>query len=396
MLRRIWNGFLDIFQQADLVLLGLCSAATLYGILIISSAAHYMPAGGGKYVKVQALALLLGIVLYILLSSLNLSGLLKHWKWVAVFNVGFILLLLTPLGISVNNNRAWLGPQTIGKKLGIAFLKNFPLTLQPAELVKITFIILLAAQLSLLKEHKDLRRFSYVIQPAGHMLFMVGLLYVVSKDAGSALVYVFIFLGMALAAGMALRWFALGGVGAAGAFALLWKLDKIPDHIRGRILAVLDHSYDVRGVGWQQTRSLLAIGSGGLTGQGLYHGTQVQSASSNSLPERYNDFIFASIGEELGLLGCLLVILLLFGIVARCLFIARKAQTETEALICVGMASMLMFQVVANIGMCLYVVPVIGLTLPFFSYGGTSIMTTFMAMGVVSGIKRRCAPDWVR
>ena len=396
MLQRLRELITDMLRQTDLVLLGLCSAATLYGILIISSAAHYMPGGSVRFVTVQSIALILGIIIYVMLSSVNIMGLLRHWQWVLAFNIGFILLLLTPLGITINENRAWLGPQNIGEMLGISFLANFPMTLQPAEIVKITFILLLAGQMSRLKDRRELKSFANVLQPTVHMLFMVGLLYLISNDAGSALVYVFIFAGMALAAGVARRWFLIGGTGAVGGLVLLWKLELIPSHIRRRVMAVMDHSYDVKGVGWQQSRSLLAIGSGGLTGQGLYQGTQVQSTSSAALPERYNDFIFASVGEELGMLGCLLVLILLMAIVLRCLFVARQAQTVTESLVCVGLASMLMFQTMANVGMCLFLVPVIGLTLPFFSYGGTSIMTLFMAMGVVSCIKNRAAPNWAR
>ena len=162
-----------------------------------------------------------------------------------------------------------------------------------------------------------------------------------------------------------------------------------------RIMVVLDHEFDPLGKGWHQTRGMLALGSGGWTGQGLFHGTQTQSPYRSSLPERQTDFIFCVCGEELGFLGCALIIVLLLAIVVRCFLVARDATTPMESLVCVGMAGMLIFQTVMNIGMCLFLLPVVGLTLPFFSYGGTSVMTLFAAMGVVSGIKKRSRPEWL-
>ena len=147
--------------------------------------------------------------------------------------------------------------------------------------------------------------------------------------------------------------------------------------------------------GWHQGRSIIAFGSGGWFGQGLFHGTQTQS-DSNSLPARHTDFIFSVAGEELGYIGCIAIIVLLVAIILRCLVVARQAKTPMGALICVGFAAMLGFQMLENIGMCIFVMPVIGLTLPFFSYGGSSLLTVFAAMGIVSGVKMRSLPEWLR
>ena len=136
----------------------------------------------------------------------------------------------------------------------------------------------------------------------------------------------------------------------------------------------------------------MAIGSGGMFGQGLFNGIQTQSTFSENLPERQTDFIFAVCGEELGMVGCLAIIILEFLLVWRCFQTARIAKSTMGSLICVGFATMLIFQTVENIGMCLFVMPVIGLTLPFFSYGGSSLFSMFAAMGLVSGIKYRPKP----
>lgn len=161
------------------------------------------------------------------------------------------------------------------------------------------------------------------------------------------------------------------------------------DYMLNRFRVLFDHSYDSLGVGWQQSRSLLAIGSGGIFGQGYMQGTQTQSSESYSLPYRWTDFIFSVCGEELGLIGCLAVIALLTAIIIRVLLVARNAQVPLHCYVCVGMAAMLIYQTVINIGMCLFVMPTIGVTLPFFSYGGSSLLTLYAAMGVVSGIKKR-------
>ncbi|MFR0769726.1 MAG: FtsW/RodA/SpoVE family cell cycle protein [Dysosmobacter sp.] len=159
-----------------------------------------------------------------------------------------------------------------------------------------------------------------------------------------------------------------------------------------RFIVLFDHNYDVQGQGWQQTRSLLTIGGGGFWGQGYLHGTQSQ-AGVGSVPARHTDLIFAVIGEELGFVGATLAILLLVAIIIRVLMVGRRAAQPFHTYVCVGIASMVMFQMIINIGMCLFIMPVIGLTLPFFSYGGSSVVTLFAAMGFVSGIKKRtCGP----
>ena len=385
----------DLVRQTDMLLWSLCSAATLYGMLLILSATHTVYRGSLKYVIVQGAGWCIGTAAYFLLSGIDIVELSKKWKWILGFNIGLILLLLTPLGLVRNGNRAWLGVNTIGAKLGIEALKNFPVTFQPAEIVKITFILLLACQLVHLSETRDLKRFTNVIQPTAHVVFMFCFYYVISHDAGSGLVYLFIFVCMAFAAGFAARWLVLGIGGAAVGLVAAWKLRLLRGDWYDRIMVVLDHSYQPQKAGWQQTRGMIALGSGGLTGQGLFHGTQTQSPYRASLPERQTDYIFCVCGEELGFIGCLAVIAILLAIVIRCFAVARDANTKLESLVCVGMAGMLIFQTVANIGMCLFLLPVVGLTLPFFSYGGSSIVTLYAAMGIVSGIKKRSRPEWL-
>ena len=381
MLNRLKATLADFIQQADLVLLGLCCAATLYGIALVFSATRYMaPATGLRRMIIQCAALGLGVCVYIFFSMLDLESITRKWKWLLAFNVVFILLLRTPLGVAGNTgNRAWLKFPLIPFQIG------------PAEVVKITFVLLLAKQIEWLWEEKeDLKSFRSAFFVAGHTLGICALYFLVSHDMGNGLVFLFIFLCMAFVAGFALRWFFLLFAGAGGVLAAVLLLDLVPSNMKymlNRFLVLFDHSFDPQGVGYQQTRSLLAIGSGGLYGRGYLRGSLTQSGSW-SLPAKQTDLIFSVTGEELGFVGCVTIMVLLAAIIFRVLLVAKRAKTPFYRYVCVGMASILIFQTVINIGMCLFVMPTIGITLPFFSYGGSSLMTLFMAMGIVSGIKK--------
>jgi len=223
----------------------------------------------------------------------------------------------------------------------------------------------------------------------GLAIGICGLYYLVSSDMGNGLVFLFIFVCMAFVAGFALRWFFLLFGAGTVAVAAAWIFEILPGHMRDRFIVLFDHSYQPLDAGWQQTRSLLTLGSGGLFGQGFLNGTQTQSEYGSSLPERHTDFIFSVTGEELGMVGCIIIMVLLAAIILRVLLVAKRAETPFYCYVCVGIAAMLIFQTIINIGMCMFVMPVIGITLPFFSYGGSSVVTLYMAMGLVSGIKKR-------
>lgn len=383
MFRRSRDFFSDMLRQTDLVLLALCAAASLFGILMVASATQYMHTL--RLIKVQSVALLLGVVLYLLVSQVDLNDLAKYWKWIFLLGIGVILLLATPLGIEDNTgNKAWLE---------FPFL---PVKVQPAEIVKLTFTLVLAKQLVWLRENRDLRSIPSILFLAAHFGVIFLLYYKISSDMGSALVFLFIFACMCFVGGVALRWFVIGGLGGGLVFWALWDLNKIPSYMKLRFQVIFDHSLDPSNTGWQQTRSLMALGSGKLTGQGLFHGTQTQSEYSYNLPNRHTDFIFSVIGEELGLVGCLLTLALLTAIILRCVWVARRAKTRMESLVCIGVASTVIFQIIVNVGMCLFVMPVIGLTLPFISYGGSSLLMLFVSMGMVSGVQGRSKPEWLR
>ena len=185
------------------------------------------------------------------------------------------------------------------------------------------------------------------------------------------------------------------GVAAVGLLIvtpIVWNSGLVADYQKSRIMVIFDDTIEPLGIDvrYQAIRSLNAISGGGLSGQGLYHGTQTQA---DAIPAQHTDFIFAVIGEELGFLGCFLCILLLTAIVLRIIYIGVRSQSYFYRQICVGIAGMLLFQILTNIGMCLGIMPVIGLTLPFFSYGGSSMLSMFIAMGVISSVRLHPSPD---
>lgn len=390
-LRFILDLFRDVVRKGDGLLLFFCVLANSFGLLLIFSATRYL--GTNRYVIIQLLAMVIGIVAYSLFSLVDIEALVeKGWKFIAAFNILFLGTLLTPLAKAVDGNRNWLDLSKF----------HIPMNLQPAEIVKLTFILLLAYHIARIQSRgEDISSPRSVFQVFLHTMFMVGLIVVISGDVGMSLIYIAIFFIMCWSAGVKLRWFL--GAGALIALAVAAFCIIVPhissiwnDYRIMRIRVVLDHSLDPLGKGFQQTRSLLAIGSGKLFGEGFLQGIQTQAGYKSALPARHTDFIFAVCGEEFGMVGCIFLLLSLAAIILRCIYLARKAQSRFCSYICMGYAGMLLAQVALNVGMCLFVVPVVGLTLPFYSYGGSSLITMYASMGIVSGVKTKALPSWLQ
>ena len=373
--RRIWNGVTEFYRRGDLLLLFLCVVTTVFGIVIIASATRY--SGSSRYLVVQIAALVLGILLYVAVSLLDIEILAEHRELLLAFNVMFMSMLLV-WGVEGNTgNRAWLD------------LPLLPVNIQPAEICKITFVIALAKTMS--NHRAKLSSAKSVASIVAQTLLMIGLIVVISRDEGSAIVFIFIFLVVAYVGGVRGWWFLVAFVLAAAAFPILWKY-FVKDYQKERILMLWDASIDPEGKGvrWDTNRSIAMLSGGGISGQGLFHGSMLQN---HAIAAQHTDFIFSAIGEELGILGCLFTLLLLTAIVARCIHVGLKTPNYMNRLICIGIAAMLIFQILINVGMCIGVMPVVGLTLPFISYGGSSIITLYLAMGLVSGIHMRPDPE---
>ena len=193
---------------------------------------------------------------------------------------------------------------------------------------------------------------------------------------------------MAYAGGVNLIWFLLAGGAIAVAAPFAWEY-LMDNYQKLRLQALWDPTIDPAGTGvrYQMNRGLQSLTGGGFTGQGLFNGTRTQTP--DALPAQHTDYIFSAIGEELGYLGCALVLVMLFAIVARCIYVGTRSQDYMRRLICFGAASALIFQITINVGMNIGVMPVIGLTLPFFSYGGSSLVSLYAMLGLVSGVHAR-------
>lgn len=383
----------EFFQKGDVLLLLLCILASLMGLALIYSATQWKESLHSSAVK-QAIFLCLGIAAYVWVTFIDIEFLMEKWWWVfLVLGLGVILTII-PWGVRAGGNRSWVFPPVIGNYFGF----------QPGEIAKLSYIVVLAWMINR-ERPKGLGRFSALIKYAFLTCVFAGLIAVLSEDFGVALVYLFIFVIMAWVAGVSRWWFIGLGVPMVGGVVFLWRF-ILPrtgywtDYRIMRFRVVVEHlkgnEIDPLHRGWQQSRTLLAIGSGQLTGMGWLNGTQTQSVREESLPARHTDNIFAVCGEEFGLIGCCAVLLVLLLIILRCVWVSRRAKSYMSAYIAMGIAAMLMIQTIINVAMNLYVGPVIGLTLPFFSYGGSSTLTLFIAMGLVSGIKMRPLPSWLK
>lgn len=375
-LKPVYIAIRDFFKTADMFLLTVCLLLSAIGmVLIYSSTRSYET---NSYIYVQLTSIIIGLVLFVILSVIDIDIITQKWPLLLAFNI-LIIAALFIWGVEGDTgNKSWFRFGGIG--------------IQPTELVKITFTLLFAKQMSFL--HNSNRGISSpisMVQLLIHLLFMFALIIITSSDLGSALIFIAIFAVMCFAGGVRIIWFLIG-IGAVAALAPLAWNSFLSDYQKARIMApYFPETVDPTGLGitWQVNHSKIALASGGFWGQGFMNGTQSQS---DALFAKHTDFIFSVAGEEFGAIGCIVIIALLLTVIIRCIYIGLKSNNYMNTVICCGMAAMLGFQTFENIGMCLGLTPVIGLTIPFVSYGGSSIISCFAAIGIVSGIRIRPNP----
>lgn len=377
-MREYWQEVKSFFRKGDMVLLLLCLATSAFGCLMVASATSAAKfEGSSRYMLVQLGSTMIGVIAYMLVSSIDTDIYSERRSILTIMTLG-LLLLLIPFGTDNNTgNKSWIPLPIIN------------IHIQPAEICKIFYILIMA---SVMASHQN--RISHPLS-VGHMLaylFLVaGLNFLVSSDLGVTLIFVAVFLGMFIAGGVKI-WWTLGGLGAVGAlFPLIWT-QFLSDEQKNRILVIfMPQVVDPTGLDerWHTTQSLNSLTGGGMLGQGLFNGNRTQGGQ---LFAQHTDYIFASIGEELGYVGCIFVIALMLAIIGRCIWVGSKSKDYLRRMVCFGAAFALMFQVMINIGMCIGVMPVIGLTLPLISYGGSSIIATYAMLGLVSGVHARPAP----
>ena len=372
-MHRFLEELKDFPKKGDMVLLVLALIVSGFGMVCMASATNAAKFDGNlRYIIIQLVATGLGVFMYALISSIDVDVMSEHRGAMVAFNT-LLLLMLIPFGTDNNTgNRSWLDIPLV------------PVNIQPAEICKITYIVIMA---SVMSSHQNTISHPFsVIHMAFHLGALVVLNLALSSDMGVSLIFVFIFIGMTFAGGVSIWWFALAIGAIAAAFPILWQF--LGDYQRNRILILFDPTIDPQGINerYHSKINLQSLTGGGLTGQGLFNGNRTQGGN---LYAQHTDYIFSSIGEELGFFGCVFIMLLELSIIARCIYVGIRCQDYMRRLVCFGAGSALMFQVMINIGMCIGVMPVIGLTLPFFSYGASSCVTIFAMLGLVSGAHAR-------
>lgn len=366
-MKLIFRRVADYIRECDKLLYALCLVTTLYGCVAVLSTTYFVNESASDFFM-QLLSLGIGIIAVIVISNFNYKNFIKLWPIFAL--VGLTLVVLTFFyGYAPGNtdDKAWL--MLPG---GISF--------QPAELLKVCFIITFSYHC--LKIGDNVKKFIHTCFLAIHGSIPILLIHFQGDD-GTALVFACMVIGMMFAAGVKLRYFIIALSAAAVALPFIYFF-VMNDDQKARIGALfLGTETDYLGTMYQQWRGRVAMANGGWFGQGMFKGTLVQSGS---IPEGYNDFIFTSIGEEFGYIGCITVLILIAAICIRIMRIGFLANNKAGLVICVGTFTMLFAQTVINIGMCLWLLPVIGVTLPFFSAGGTSLLCTYLGIGVVMSV----------
>ncbi len=355
------------FAQLDPWLFTCMAIAVVIGMVAILSAGRAM--GTTRFIIVQIAAFAIGAVLLYLITRVDydLLGQLG-----LIFYICSALILTVVLFIGT-------GGEEVGTK---GWIRIGSIGIQPSEIAKIGFIISFAKHIDSVRE--DINRPSTLLLLCLHAGLLIGLV-LLQPDLGTALVFTFIFLGMLLLAGLSLKYFAaLGGIFAVGA-PLLWFF-VLQDYQKNRILTFLNPELDPLGAGYHVIQSKIAIGSGGVLGRGIGQGIQTQYGY---LPEKQTDFIFAVIGEEMGMWGCILLLTVLLVIIIRCFSAAAASRDGLGEMMAAGVGFMFTAHVIESIGMCLGLLPVTGIPLPFVSYGGSNMLASMLALALVQSVYMR-------
>lgn len=373
-MNKISHSLIDYFKRTDFVLWLLTIFAVIYSLLLISSMQR---SGNYNFLRTQLIAVILGLGASIIISIADYRFLIRKWYFAALIAV-FLAGLVFIFGIQVagTDDTAWI---------------ELPggITIQPSEFIKICFIITFSKHLSYLNEKDLIHNIFGVISLVFHALIPMAIIHIQGDD-GTVLIFGFIFLIMSFTAGVQLRYFAiLGGMLIVGV-PIIWNFFMNDEH-RNRILALFDiDGNSMTNYGWQQYQGKVSIASGEVSGSGLYNGSRVEYGI---VPEQENDFIFTVAGEELGFIGCMILLLILFGIVIKVIMNARNSTDVQGKYICCGVFAIIASQTIINLGMVLGFFPVVGITLPLFSSGGTSALSTLICLGLVQSVRNHNMDD---
>ncbi|MCK4260515.1 MAG: rod shape-determining protein RodA [Halanaerobiales bacterium] len=348
------------------------------GMMIIASATYFntMEEYSKSFLKVQLTATVLGLLIIAVIQFVDYRWLKEYSSIIYLFTLAILTVTLV-FASTVSGSKSWF-------RLG-------PVSFQPSEIAKLAMIIVLAAFIS--SRENEMKYLSGMLKTCGVAALPV-LLVLAQNDLGTSLVFIGITIGMLYVGGGNAKLMTFVIVTAIVLVLVLVLLSIYYDfsfpflkaYQLKRLQVLIDPYIDPYGHGYNIIQSKIAIGSGQLFGKGLFNGTQNQL---RFLPEQHTDFIFPVIGEELGFVGATFVLILYFTLLIRCVFISRDARDSFGTLVVVGVASMWMFHILENVGMTMGVMPVTGIPLPFVSYGGSSLLTNLIAVGLVLNVRMR-------
>lgn len=368
-MKKLFHAVYVYLRQTDLWLWTLCLVLSGIGLVMLAgiSYSELISKVGPRKVLIQFAATGMGCVAALILSKFDYHTLTKLWK-LHVPAAYFLVVLTFFIGHGTAmrpNDKSWF------------YIPGTSVTVQPTEFFKISFILILAYHLSIV--HDQLNRPQTLLAVCAHGAAPVLLIHFQGDD-GTAIVFAGIFICMVFAAGLDWKYIA-SAVGSLVVIApAFWFFILNPDQKQRIRILFRPEMQDKLGDYYQQYQAKLAIGSGQVWGKGIFVDTHTP------VPEAQNDFIFAFIGESLGFVGCLAVIVILILLCTRLLSCAQHSQDMEGRLICVGIFAMVSVQAIINIGMCLSLLPVIGITLPLVSNGGTSVLSTYMSIGLALSV----------
>lgn len=352
--------FKEQIKRVDLTILFCALFMTTLSILTLSGDIQKFTL---KRVVIQSVAALIGIGLMILISMFDYDTFIQKLV-IPIFFVSVFLLILVKLIGKGDGNTNWIE------------IPGLPVDIQPSEFVKIFFIITFSKHIDLVKN--NINHIKNVAALALHAGVIIGLI-LITGDLGSALVYIAIMAAMLFAAGLSLWYFVIGIVVIVIAVPYFWNF--LADYQKERIIYGFNPEGDPLYRGYQALLSRRAISSGGFRGAGMFGGSIYKL-----IPIAESDFLFAVMCEKFGFLGAFFYMTCMSVMILRILYIARTARKDYGSYICVGVVAIFIAQALENIGMCLAMLPVIGITLPFLSYGGSSMLSMYLCLGVVQSI----------
>jgi rod shape determining protein RodA len=358
MIQALWNKFTD---HIDPVLFAIVTTITVLGLLVLFSASNEAM---GR-VTSQSQKVVVAVVIMFTIANLSPAFIARFA--VPLYLVGIVLLLGVAIGGEViKGARRWLKIPGIGN-------------IQPSEIMKIAVPLILAWYFD--KHEGTITWKNFIV--AGILIVIPFLLIVRQPDLGTALLVGACGFYILYLAGLDWRLIVGGAILAGGLFFAAWEFNWLHDYQKERVLTVFDPSRDSQDAGWHTIQAAIAIGSGGLIGKGWLSGTQTHL---EFLPEKHTDFIFAVYGEEFGLVGALVLIAIYTLLIGRCLLIAARASSVFGRLMAGSIALMFFTYAFVNMGMVTGLLPVVGVPLPFVSFGGTALMTLFIAIGILMSV----------